>query len=426
MRRLLLVFMVVLVSVALYSANQPDDTFLKTINGLAPEQKVQQLLKLLETHADLPFDILIDYAETGLQWANQSNNEKDKAQLYNFLGNEYYLAGKLDQSIANYQEALRITMRVGEKDEMANLMQKLGIINYNRDDLKKALLYFQQTLKIYQDLGYMVKEADMYTSIGNIYFKWNQYENALENFELAFGIYYNIDNIPAKAQVLYLKSFTLQKLGQYDQAIQWFDEAVDANLLLGNQNEIAHIFNAIGETYMLSGQYELALQEFIMAYNIQKQISDSVTLAQSMNNLGNVYKQIGQFSVSEKYLNQSITMANNLGLKKILMDNYESFYELYYVQNKSKQALQYYQLYVTLHDSLFNSQSNSNNEIKSAINNDALVLTKKLFEQQRSHKIQLAVLFVILLILFIMLFYQRSKIVRLTLKIRDIAIPKEE
>jgi len=390
---------------------QPGDTLMDELAKVTQSEKVSYLLNVLESNPQLASNKAITYAEEGLQWALELKNDEDLAKTYNYLGNKYYLIGNYDQSLVNYQDALRITLRIGKKEEVAVLMQKLGIVNFNKSDYKKSLLYFQQTLKIFQELGYSIREAELYNSMGSIFFHWEEYEKAMENYEFAYNIYKELDHLPSLANVLYLKGLTSQKLKRFDKAIYWFNQSISVHEKLNNQNDIAKTNNSIGETYMLMREFDLALSQFVKAYKIHEKISDRIIIAQSLNNLGNVYKEMGEFKKSAQYLNQSNGIAKELDLKLTMIDNYKSYYELYYLQNMSKEALKYYQLYVNLRDSIFDSKQNVKKveAHNTSINEEVLNLKKELFEKVRFYKLLNIFSIVIIALLVLFVFYQRRK-----------------
>lgn len=396
----------------LYAIIQPGDTLMDELAQVKQSEKVSYLLKILESNPQLASNKAISYAEEGLKWALELNVDQDLAKVYNYLGNKYYLVGNYDQSLVNYQDALRITLRIGEKDEVAVLMQKLGIVNFNKNDYKKSLLYFQQTLKIFQELGYSIREAELYNSMGTIFFHWEEYEKALENYEQAYNIYKELDHLPSLANVLYLKGLTLQKMKDFNKAISWFNKSIEVHVKLNNQNDIAKTNNSIGETYMLMRKFDLALNQFMKAYRIHEKISDRIIIAQSLTNLGNVYKEMGEFKKSAQYLNESNVIAQDIDLTLTMMDNYKSYYELYYLQNMAKDALRYYQLYVNLRDSIFDSKLSSQKGgfYNSSRNEELLNLKKELFETARFYKLISIVFIAIITLLVLLVIYQRRKI----------------
>lgn len=391
---------------------QPGDSIMGQLAGYNSQYKVSRLIKILESNPNIPHLLSIDYAQEGIKWSHESDNDEDLAKLYNYLGNKYYVLGEYENSLVNYQNALRIALRIGEKEEIAILMQKLGIINYNKSEYKKSLLYFQQTLKIYQELGFSMREAELYNSIGSIFYNWHEYEKALENYDLAYNIYKELDHIPNLANALYLKGLIMQKLFKYDESIVWFNKALVENTKLDNKNSVVKIHNAIGESYMFQKKYEDALSQFMIAYRIQEKISDRIILAQSLNNLGNVYKELGQFELSNDYLNKSIDISIELDLKLTLIDNYKSYYELYYLQNQSSNALKYYQLYINLRDSVFNTKGDTYTNFLTGESHDKemLELKKVFFESQKRSNVWIIILLIAVVLLVVVVGVQRRNL----------------
>jgi len=408
-------FLLIGLTIPVFAAIQPGDSLMGKLAKIAPEKKVSNLLDILENHHELSNQTIIEYAEEAVNWDDALTNDQDLARLYNFLGNSYYNIGSFDQSLASYQNSLRLAMRIGEKKELGNLMQKIGIVYFNKVDYKRALLYFQQTLKIFQELQFPIREAELYTNIGSIYYRWEEYQKAFDNFDQAYHIYQSLDHLPSMENLDYLKGLTLQKMGNYNDAIGAFDGAMIINNKLQNKNEIAKIYNAIGQVYLEQKDLSKALTNFNLAYQLQQQIGDSIIMAQSLNNLGNVYKELGDFKKSEENLNFSLKIAQKLDLPLTIMDNYKSLYELNYLENNSKEALSFYQKYVSQRDSLFNEKSMLSHDHASIpqSENELLGLKKQLLVLQEKFTYLLYSSAGMVGFLVLLLFFQRAKVKKL-------------
>ncbi len=253
------------------------------------------------------------------------------------------------------------------------------------------------------------REAELYTSIGSIYFYWKEFKNAIENYEMAYNIYLTIDHLPSVANLCYLKGYTLYKIKNYDESEMWFRKGLEINKTIHNKNEVAKIYDALGQLYYDKKTFAQALIFYKKAHKIHKQMGDKIILAQSLNNIGNVYKELGNFNAASNSYKQSLKIAIDLDLKLTQMDNYKSFYELYYFKNSSKKALMFYQKFVALRDSIFNKNSTAASG-KYIINEELLQAKKELTQKNRLFIYTLVISIAIIIILIIMLLLQRAKI----------------
>ncbi len=410
----LLLLIICFVSLKLFAVYSPDDEWLNDVAKAPKEEKVGKLLNNLEQSGKLTVQQAISYASDALKWAEDLDNDKDLARLLNFLGNNYYSLGNYEQALNYYQKSLKVTMRLGNKSEIANLMQKIGIGLFTTNDYKKALLYFEQTLKIYQEIQYPMREAELFTSIGSIYLHWNEYEKAIENFDFARYIYQTLENLPALENLNYLKGITYYKSKQYELALQWYEKALEINRKIENRAGSAKLWNAMGQLYFEKEEMKNALDCYLKAYDINLIQGDEIELAQALNNLANVHKELGNYDEATLYLKKSLELSTRLGLFLTQMDNYKLFYELHFLQNNSKKALHYYQTYVHLRDSIFlENKNNGSIAVNLLAQNKELSLKKELFQQKKNFKHLLISASIIMVILILVVFFQRIKIKQL-------------
>jgi tetratricopeptide (TPR) repeat protein len=402
MKKLAILIYIFFTSFITFGGIQPGDSLMSAIAKLPDNKKVTYLLDQIEKTGNLPLQKAIDYAEEGLKYADQIASDADQARLYNFLGNSYYNLGNFEVSLSYYQKALLMVMRIGNKNEIANLMQKMGIIYFNMADYRKALLYLQQTLKVVQEIGNPIREAEIYTHIGSIYYQWNDFVKAFDNYSIALNIYTSLDHVPSIISVGYLKGMALFKQKKYTEANTQLIATLDKAKRNQDKNQMAQIYNTLGLIAMEQQNFKIALEYFNLAFTIHEQISDKIILAQSLNNMGNAHKELGHFEQAAKYFEQSLQIARQYGYAITEMDNYKSYYELFYLQDKPKEALDNYKKYVTLHDSLFNPKNTvqpTTIETYANSNENFLMLKKNYLDLQKSYKITVFILCFIILAL---------------------------
>ena len=127
--------------------------------------------------------------------------------------------------------------------------------------------------------------------------------------------------------------------------------------------------------------------------------------------MGNVYHKLGDFKKAQDNFQKSLKIATNNDYRLTEMDNYKSLYELHYINNNSKKALNFYQKYVSLRDSLFN---NLNSEaFTNEISDEKLSLQLQVKVLKERVSVLLIVSIIVFLILVLMLIIQRIRIKQL-------------
>ena len=99
-----------------------------------------------------------------------------------------------------------------------------------------------------------------------------------------------------------------------------------------------------------------ALKYYEKSLQWNQKSGDEKETAISLSNLGLVYKSMNKYSKAMDFLKRSLDIAAEKDFMLTMMDNYKEFYEIYYTMGKYKDALDYYQKYVSVRDSIFNSE----------------------------------------------------------------------
>ena len=121
----------------------------------------------------------------------KKNIERKGDVLYD-LGVLLYDYEKHDESLKNFQNALEIFKKTGQKQKQAYSSSYLGLIYQNSGDNEKALSFHQEALQLDKELGYRQGEAADLGNIGLIYQNSGEYEKALSYLKESLLIFKEI------------------------------------------------------------------------------------------------------------------------------------------------------------------------------------------------------------------------------------------
>jgi tetratricopeptide (TPR) repeat protein len=168
------------------------------------------------------------------------------------LGNAYAEAGRTNEAIASYREALALDA------DCFDAHLGMGRIHFDRGDYGEAIVSYRQALKI------RPRSADAQLSLGLSLSNAGKYEEAMQAFQKAR----ELDPAIVETQVLTGKAYL--QAGLCAQAIACFKDAVQAD------QEHAQAYFNLGQAYLRVGDKGLALEQQQILQGLDSQLADQL------------------------------------------------------------------------------------------------------------------------------------------------------
>ncbi|UCD82321.1 MAG: tetratricopeptide repeat protein [Desulfobacterales bacterium] len=152
-----------------------------------------------------------DTSSRQLPALEKSETNSEIAKYYCTLGDDLQNKGKLEDSIASYQKALRVNPELAEAwYNMGNSLHGLG-------DFEKAISCFQKALKIRPDL------VEVHYNLGNTYLDLKKYVPAVSSYQKALALK------PDYMDAHYNMGISFFEQGLLDEALSSYQKAVELN-----------------------------------------------------------------------------------------------------------------------------------------------------------------------------------------------------
>ncbi|MCX7748382.1 MAG: diguanylate cyclase [Clostridia bacterium] len=148
------------------------------------------------------------------------------AQLYNTLGVNYMLVGKIEDALRSFETSIKLFEKAGNSIEVARPINNIGVIYFDYlQNSSKAREYNEKALEIQMKFNKIEGIAIDYHNIGETYWMEDNYKRALEYFlkceELAGEI--ELNNTLFTAYINILQTYI--DLGDYGKAYDYFQKA---------------------------------------------------------------------------------------------------------------------------------------------------------------------------------------------------------
>ena len=267
------------------------------------------------------------------------------------------------------ESALALADKLEWKKGIAAAYGMLGVNYMSRSDYPKALEYALKSLELNEELGDKKAIAGNYGNIANIYNNQENYTSALDYYSRAQKIFEELGAKDGLAITLGNIGNTYNNLNNYAKNLEYSMRALKLCEELNDRHGIASDLGNISSSYASLHNYPKALEYGLRAIKIFEELGDKNDLIANVGNIGACYLAMARDTIvvqtaSEKkeklqkaleYLNRAVALAKEIGDLDYLQTYSLNLSEVQKMTGDYLGALESYQQYVTMHDSVFGS-----------------------------------------------------------------------
>lgn len=166
---------------------------LRNQESLSPEQCIRVLLQSGDIEIRLRnFEGAIKFYEQALQICKEHGFERQLVQAEKGMGYGNRLMGYHNQAQSHYLQALKLSLRLGDREQQALISNNLAFLHTLRPITQdKALQMSDRAIEIWRELGhkYIRRLGAAYNTRACILYRFGRYDDALRYFELALDIF---------------------------------------------------------------------------------------------------------------------------------------------------------------------------------------------------------------------------------------------
>jgi tetratricopeptide (TPR) repeat protein len=236
----------------------------------------------------------------------QTNDEREKGDIYYQLGCVKNGQGKYTEAITSYENSLQIREKIytTQHSDVAECYNDIGVVHKNMGKYSKAFSYYEKALEIRQKTLPLNHPdlATSYSNIGTVYDKMGDYSKAFSYYEKALEIYQKTlpPNHPSLADAYGSLGTMYHKMGDYSKALSYYEKTLEIKqkTLPPNHPSLATSYNNIGTMYDKMGDYSKAFSYYEKDLEICQKARppNHPDLAISYGNIGALYNTMGKYS----------------------------------------------------------------------------------------------------------------------------------
>ncbi len=285
------------------------------------------------------------YYHQALDIQKETNSKQGIAATLLNLGYLYRQDGNIAKAIDTYHSALKMQIETNDKLGMATSYNNIGFIFDNQGEYAQALEYYNKSLGIYTSIKDKDGIAICYGNIGYIY-----------------SIYGDPLCKDTKDKCLYKGS--LKAIEYLTKAIKIQEEINDKASLANSFNVLAGVYDRYGdpECLKLNDDCKEKTRAKIFDYlqralALRKEINNVSGIALSYNSLAEHALSQGDLSSALNYGQSGLKVSRDIGSPERIQDAALVLKNVFEKLHKPQEALDMYELYIQMKDSIYNEET---------------------------------------------------------------------
>ena len=242
--------------------------------------------------------------------------EKIHFQAIHNQGNIRWMQGDYAQSMQYHQEALALSQRLGNDRDIAIVLNSMGVVCSNQGKYQESLDYFQKSRVIKEKIDDIHGIGVTLLNIGRVYRVLGNFQKCLDYYQQALTIMKTVGNKHGIAAVLNNLGSMYGFLHQNIEGLTYFLQSLVIKREIGDQPGIIVTLNNLGNL-SIDIDNDKALKFHQESLELGQKIGAKLETAESLCNLGRIHSHMGNAVEAEKYLDEAIKVAVEIGAGNI-------------------------------------------------------------------------------------------------------------
>lgn len=215
---------------------------------------------------------------------------------------------------------------------------------YENSQWNDAGLKYQKSLFYFQELNDSVKLSVLHNNLGLVYFYQAFYDKAIDSFQSSLEIDLAMKNRLGVAQCYQNIALVLETGKEIDRGIEMYYKALDVYSELGARSEIASIYNNLAACYARSNRYTKAEEKYLQALDVFRELKDFRMEAKVLYNVGVLMVRKNDYNRGGKNIERALVLFKNNNDKVGEVNAYSSLGDMYFAKKDYNQAIYLYNL----------------------------------------------------------------------------------
>jgi two-component sensor histidine kinase len=275
------------------------------------------------------------------------------------IGRIYLTWGEVDSALNYYENSLAIAKEINNKYLEGNAYGFIGELYLDQKKYDLAIDNILKAMEIFESERITAKVPYWQTMLGTGYLDMNNYEEALKYLRVARKNFIEMDDRWGLEELYRYIGSVHREMNDLDSAWIYYDRSLRLSREINEKAGECMALKSLGEVLIVREEYIKAINYLNEALRLNKEIRSTSGQIDILIDLGTCYISIDSLSKGISLLNLGLILADSLNLETARMNLHKELSLAYKKSGSYKKALQHYEEYTTLNDSIFMEESNS-------------------------------------------------------------------
>lgn len=285
------------------------------------------------------------------------NNKQGLATVYNNLGMIYRNNGHTAEALDYYNQCLTILKEIGDKKRAAYSMSNLAGIYRSVGDLPKAISFYEQSIRTLESLKDLNGIAITHNNMGGLYLNQGDVGKAIREYRMSLSIMQKLGDSLGVAQCLNNIGHVHHMKDETDSALKCYTTSLRIRQRLGLKPGIAESFLSIARIYIELGEDKQATASLLSALSLFEKVEDVASTSTVLCHLSELSLKDDKTKQALSYAERAKSLSMEIGYPEYIRFAAKVLYEAYKKSGDRRKALQNYELYITMRDSVVNAET---------------------------------------------------------------------
>lgn len=319
----------------------------------ANEKDIKALLELCWEYRYHHPDSARIFGYQALKIAREKKENTFEVEALHNLAVTYEAQGDYKKSLAYNLDALKLRKQLNDEIKTANTLNNIGVAYDELGNFSLSLKYYNEAYRTYKKKKHIEGIAMVSSNLGILFKAHEDYKNVIKYYQEANSIYKKLNKARETA-------FTEANLGsvyyytkQYDSCIYYSLKAQKAFKELNILQFLPLTYTNAGIGYAAKGDDQKALELLNTAVGLNQKYNNRKELAFTYIHLAKLMLKIKKLTEASENAKKAITIAEEIGASKQVMDAKETLALISQEQGKFKEAYALHLASTKIKDSLF-------------------------------------------------------------------------
>lgn len=285
----------------------------------------------------------IEYYEQALKISRELSDRQREGANFGNLGIAYSNLGESKKAIGYSDQSLKISREFGDRQGECVDLGNLGVAYSNLGEPKKAIQYYEQALKIANEIDDRREEGNNLGNLGNAFIQLGEPKKAIEYYEQTLKISKEISDKHGECIGLGNLGLAYIHMGNPKKAIEYYEQALKIYRLIEDRRGESIVFGNLGLAHHDLGNPRKEVEYYKQALMISKEIGDSSGEIVYLENLGNAYSHMGNPKKVIEYYEKALEISKEIGDLRGERNNLGNLGSEYYNLGETGKAIEYYE-----------------------------------------------------------------------------------